>query len=209
MLKVTAIADTHGNHENVFFDNKHIESDLLIYAGDYSSKPRELEDYVQSFLAWFSSQPQKYKILTSGNWDFFAQTSPHRMRAIMPSNIMYIENDSITIDGKKIFVSPIVVDMKGWAFSKTSEEAEVIWKRIPDDTDILITHTPPYGIRDTDRHGRHHGCKKLLDRIKELKSLNVHVFGHTHSSSGKINRNGKKFFNVSVYNKEFPTYFEI
>lgn len=51
--------------------------------------------------------------------------------------------------------------------------------RIPRDTDILITHSPP----------RHHldinlGCRSLLDEIWKVKPR-LHVFGHIHSGHGR------------------------
>ena len=35
-----------------------------------------------------------------------------------------------------------------WAFTTTEEEARELYKQIPDDVDVLITHGPRYGHRD-------------------------------------------------------------
>lgn len=54
------------------------------------------------------------------------------------------------------------------------------WKsRIPQETDVLITHTPP----------RHHldlsiGCAGLTEEIWNVKAR-LHVFGHVHSGHGR------------------------
>jgi Icc-related predicted phosphoesterase len=37
----------------------------------------------------------------------------------------------------------------------------VIWSKIPKDTDILITHCPPYGILDKSAKDKHGGSKSL------------------------------------------------
>ena len=36
-----------------------------------------------------------------------------------------------------------------------SEIIYSIWRQIPSETDVLITHDPPYGILDTTRHKEH------------------------------------------------------
>jgi len=128
---------------------------------------------------------------------------------MIPSGIKYIENDYHIIDGYKFFVSPITVDMKGWAFAKTDEEAKSIWGKIPDDTNVLITHNPPFGLLDKDSHGNSHGCKHLLERVTQLSQLKAHIFGHVHNIAGNINGDGKRFFNVSVFNNNPPTYIEL
>lgn len=55
---------------------------------------------------------------------------------------------------------------------------------IPHDTEILLTHTPPYRILDKTRKGKHAGCKHLLAKLQELASCRLHVFGHIHEAFG-------------------------
>ena len=50
---------------------------------------------------------------------------------------------------------------------------------IPEDTDIVITHGPPYGILDKIYNGQSVGCKILLNVIERVKPK-VHIFGHIH-----------------------------
>lgn len=56
--------------------------------------------------------------------------------------------------------------------------------RIPEDTDILLTHTPPYKILDQTRKGINAGCKQLAQRMTELHACRLHVFGHIHEATG-------------------------
>jgi Icc-related predicted phosphoesterase len=44
-----------------------------------------------------------------------------------------------------------------------------IYKRIPGDTDILLTHTPPYQVHDLTKGGKHAGCKVLAERLQQLE----------------------------------------
>ena len=53
---------------------------------------------------------------------------------------------------------------------------------IPKDTDVLITHSPAYGILDFDDN-IHYGSEELLDKISTL-SLKAHLFGHIHAQYG-------------------------
>ena len=68
------------------------------------------------------------------------------------------------------------------------------WAHIPDNVDVLITHTPPAGILDRSRHGRQLGCPHLADRVSELAPA-VHCFGHVHASGGVSRQDGTTFVN--------------
>ena len=52
-------------------------------------------------------------------------------------------------------------------------------KRIPRDTDVLITHTPPQYHLDLNL-----GCAGLLNEIWRVRPR-LHVFGHVHSGHGR------------------------
>jgi len=54
------------------------------------------------------------------------------------------------------------------------------------DTEILITHGPPYGVLDLTRRGKRAGCESLLERLDKLDELRLHVFGHIHEAAGYI-----------------------
>jgi Icc-related predicted phosphoesterase len=55
---------------------------------------------------------------------------------------------------------------------------------------ILITHTPPYGVLDLTRRGINAGCESLLERMVKLKDLRLHVFGHIHEAAGHTTLTG-------------------
>ena len=46
--------------------------------------------------------------------------------------------------GYKIYGSPYTPEFCGWAFMEEREDLKLIWEKIPTDTDILITHGPPF-----------------------------------------------------------------
>jgi Icc-related predicted phosphoesterase len=59
-----------------------------------------------------------------------------------------------------------------------------IYAQIPLDTEILLTHTPPYLILDETRRGKHAGCEELAGSLKRLDACRLHVFGHIHEAHG-------------------------
>jgi Icc-related predicted phosphoesterase len=67
---------------------------------------------------------------------------------------------------------------------------EAIYERVPRDTEILLTHTPPYGILDTASRGVHAGCQTLSTTLEGLGNCRMHVFGHIHEAHGAIIHEG-------------------
>ena len=59
-----------------------------------------------------------------------------------------------------------------------------IYARIPSDTEILLTHTPPYEVLDKTRRGKNAGCDVLAARLEQLPACRLHVFGHIHEAHG-------------------------
>jgi Icc-related predicted phosphoesterase len=82
-------------------------------------------------------------------------------------------------------------------------EIKAIWDKIPLDTDILITHGPPSGILDFVDPKNSPGCEDLTLKLKELKKLKLHVFGHIHESYGTTVRDGVQFVNASIMNGDY------
>jgi hypothetical protein len=59
-----------------------------------------------------------------------------------------------------------------------------IYARIPADTEILLTHTPPHEVLDLTRRGKNAGCDVLAARLTQLDACRLHVFGHIHEAHG-------------------------
>ena len=88
-----------------------------------------------------------------------------------------------------------------WAFNlkRDGDEIRAVWGKIPDDTDILITHGPPYGILDSTDLDDHVGCRALLSRVQAIRPK-LHVFGHIHEGHGKeqVDEQSTIFVNASI-----------
>ena len=87
----------------------------------------------------------------------------------------------------------------------TDEELAEKWAKIPRDIDVLITHSPPFGILDKTLRQRT-GCKELLKTVREIKPL-AHIFGHIHECGGKkLTKEEILFINASYVNEFYePT----
>lgn len=205
-LKIILISDTHTKHRIPL-----PEGDMIIHAGDVCSHGTIYE--VEIFLKWFSLLPYKYKIFIAGNHCFPFEREPERVTELLKQypDIIYLEESGVEIEGTKIWGSPWTPEFFDWAFNYPREQAAKCWDKIPLDTNILITHGPPYGIMDDVGSTRynpdsHVGCKVLLDKINELKDLRLHVFGHIHCGRGILEVGKTTFCNASILNDDYQYY---
>lgn len=195
-MKIVCISDMHGNRIVL------PDGDMVICAGDMTIFGHTGQ--IITFLKWFSGLPHKYKIFIAGNHDKLFQKNPALIKSLLLDypNLIYLEDSAIEIEGVKIYGSPWTPRFMNWAFMYEPSKANKHWDRIPPDTNILITHGPPYGILDLSYYGgvaNHAGCKSLLKKLDDLKDLKLHVFGHIHPGRGEL-YNGKTFINASVMN---------
>ena len=179
----------------------------MVHSGDCSNwrDPYRNESEVRLFIDWYKDLPIKHKIYVAGNHD----TSIER-RMITPADfaeagIIYLENAATTIEGIKFWGSPHTPQFGEWAFMKKRETINRVWDTIPEDTDILIVHGPPKGVRDLsfDRHGKleYCGCSALMKKCFKMKDqLKYVLFGHIHDMDDVQNQG------VSHYSKT-PTIF--
>ena len=70
-----------------------------------------------------------------------------------------------------------------WAFGYKPDEAAQIWSKIPLDTDIVITHTPPKYHCDERKDRRSVGCEKLREALWRVRPR-LHICGHVHEGRG-------------------------
>ena len=173
------------------------KGDLIIHAGDVSS--RGLKSEVLDFLDWFGALNFPYKIFIAGNHDFyFEKEKKEEIEKVIPSNVIYLNDSGITIEGIKIWGSPIQPWFYDWAFNRQrGEEIAKHWALIPEDTNILVTHGPAFGLLDKTFREEVVGCKDLLEKIKKVQPQ-FHIAGHIHEAYGQVEKDGTNFINASV-----------
>lgn len=197
---VTAFSDTHGLHRQLALP----ECDILIFAGDAMTcgyKENELID----FLDWFNEQPAQYKIMIAGNHDRYIENHRGLFQELLKErpSITYLEDSGTVINGLNIWGTPHSREFCNWAFNRTSEQMGKAFSHIPNDTDILVSHAPQYGILDKLERGEMVGEPTLSAKIKELEFLRYHIHGHIHSCYGLQNNPDYKSLNVSVVNEGY------
>lgn len=189
-MKLVAISDTHNKHCEL----KVPSGDILIHAGDFSRKG-SLED-LADFNQWLGELPHKYKILIAGNHDFCFQNHAKEARSLL-TNAIYLEDSCEIIEGIKIYGSPWQPWFFNWAFNlKRGQEIAAKWALIPEDTKVVITHGPPYGILDKTKTGVIVGCEELLKKIEFIQPK-YHIFGHIHEGYGVQIQGKTTFINAS------------
>ncbi len=75
-----------------------------------------------------------------------------------------------------------------WNFAITEAQAARALADCPAGA-VLITHTPPKGLCDRQKDGRHDGAKSVLDVLR-AKSPRLHLCGHIHASFGQSEKLG-------------------
>ena len=103
-------------------------------------------------------------------------------------NIHILEHKGMELYGFKFFGTPYIPISGHWAYGLEPEDREKKWAEVPDDTDVLITHTAILNILDgfhhlPDNDGRRYGCEVLEPCVRRVKPL-LHVFGHIHEGYG-------------------------
>lgn len=189
-MNILHISDTHGCHRQL---QDLPEADVVVHSGDFCMVGSEAEAI--DFLNWFCDLPYAYKIFICGNHDDCLYGA--NIEGLDP-NVHYLCNSGIEIDGVKFYGVPMFM-----GDCVTDCQAKNISK-IPKDTDVLITHNPPYGILDFD-DGINYGDEQLLSKVMEIP-LQLHLFGHIHAQHGITTEHGITFSNGAIMNHDYTTF---
>lgn len=178
-MRLVLVSDTHGRHKEIRMP----DGDLLIHAGDFSSGRSWHE--LQEFADWFYSQPHRHKVLVAGNHDLLLEDFPADAQSFFKGYAHYLCDSSIVLEGLKIYGSPWTPQFFDYAFMlPRGLPLADRWARIPEDTQLLITHGPAQGLADETFMGEQVGCEALAERLPQLPDLQLHVFGHIHEGYG-------------------------
>ena len=204
-MRLVIISDTHSYHRKVVIP----DGDVLIHCGDVTWRG-ELP-IVEDFADWLKALPIKHKVVIYGNHEIGFQHGYKRAQAIQlikDSGAHYLEDSGITIDGVNFYGSPASPFFHNWEWNyQRGKDIAAVWSKIPTDTNVLITHGPPYMILDEAPRGvgshENVGCQDLLNRIMELPDLKVHAFGHIHHGYGTKQVAQCTFVNGSVCTEKY------
>ena len=221
-MKVTLISDTHTKYNSIITSKSLRNSnqpldlpggDLLIHAGDFMNSGYDKTEATE-FFEWFDAiDNYDTKVLIAGNHDRLMENDPEWASGILTGykTIEYLQDEGFALydmdedSSIRLYGSPWQPEFCDWAFNlpRNGEEMKSRWDAIPTDTDILVTHGPPFGYHDIPGgESIRVGCEMLRYRIDEIKPK-IHVFGHIHGGYGYYFNGHTHFFNASVLNERY------
>ena len=188
-MKIVHISDTHGCHHQL---RNLPEADVAVHSGDFTMNGSEEE--ALDFMNWFCDLPYKHKIFICGNHDDCLYGANIEG---LDSNVHFICNSGVEIEGIKFYGIPMFLS------DCVTERQNQNYANIPNDTDVLITHSPAYGILDFD-DGINYGSEELIEKISTL-NLKAHLFGHIHAQHGIITLSHTIYSNGAIMNSQYTT----
>lgn len=199
-MYVVCISDLHGHTIPL------PPGDLLLVAGDLTRTGTRKQ--VHDMLQYLTNSLHLYTngiVMIAGNHDLLFQNDPLVAEQMCRDmGITYLCESGCEVNGLKIWGSPYAPRINDWAFGYDSYMDKRIWMRIPEDTDILITHGPPRGILDDITDQWHIGSAGLLSEVLNRQGIiKLHVFGHAHKSYGIMDIDGTRFVNASICDAEY------
>ena len=216
IARIVCISDTHNRHRELYMP----KGDVLIHAGDITKKGTIPE--LRDFNDWLCTLPFKHKVVIGGNHDE-ALMDTYLNKSDIFSSCTYLQYSSIVLYGWKIYGYPsstkyfshhpflpgslctILNYLKPYTAFQTdigSERHIHGLSDIPSDTDILVSHGPPYGAGDVSTRGTMHGDKLLKEHIEQRIQPKYHIFGHIHEAYG-VSTNGQITF-INAASPKFP-----
>ena len=183
-MKILHLSDTHNKH---WLLNDLPAADVIVHSGD-ASEFGQINEIID-FFVWFGALDYKYKIFVAGNHDACLHNEKY-VPGYLSYNSYYLCNSVVTLDGVKFWGVPYFIN-KGLC--------RKFMLQIPADTDILVTHRPPFRILD--RTNNSYGCVHLMQAVWKI-APRYHLFGHVHGAYGIQKSNETTFVNASLLNED-------
>ena len=186
-MKILHLSDTYGCHHRL---RDLPEADVVVHSGDFTMGGSQEE--ALDFLNWFCDLPHRHKIFICGNHDdclYGANIDG------LDDNVHYLCNSGVEIDGVMFYGVPMFMG------DCITDRQSRNYARIPLDTDVLITHCPPYGILDFDDN-INFGDEQLLERVSAI-SPRLHLFGHIHAQHGRKEIGPTIFYNAAIMSDSY------
>lgn len=176
---------------------------MLVIAGDIcggvGGEYGQAQFLDNEFREWLEYAPATAIVATWGNHDWIGQargrTVPH-----LPWHLLV--DSGVEIAGVKFWGTPWQPWFHDWAFNATEEELDQHFAKIPEGTDVLVSHGPPYGYGDLNNSGHRCGSKALYKHILRVKPQLV-VCGHIHEAYGEYAFNGTSVVNAAQVNHRY------
>jgi Icc-related predicted phosphoesterase len=198
-IRLVCVSDTHNQLHKIAIP----EGDILVHAGDLAMRGSLKE--IAAFNDFLGTLPHPHKVVVAGNHDLAFEREPERARALL-THAIYLQDEAATVAGLRFWGAPWQPWFFDWAFNLPRGPALAEkWARIPEGTDVLITHGPPQGQGDRTDRGDLAGCADLLAAVRRVRPR-CHVFGHIHEGYGVTREGDTRFVNASICTVDYrPT----
>lgn len=178
-MKITAVSDLHGYYPKL------PGGDLLIVAGDLTGRGSTKE--YSDFAEWYLAQDYRKKVFIAGNHDTCIESGEYYFNKDW---LGYLQDSGTEFEGLKIWGCPHSLHFEGinphcMAFTGTERCLKKKYDLIPDDVDILVTHTPPFGILDRNYYNKNCGSRSLLIALENRIKPRLLICGHLHENGSK------------------------
>ena len=244
-MKFGILSDIHG-YPPLDEDRKELATcDVVCLCGDIF-EGRVLEDFAnEQIIDWMKSLTDAGKrvIMTPGNHDLMLYRGyieknnlpmDYYCRHILQAQPITVEDmketcgcevlidEGTEVNGIKIYSTPWCPLFYNWSFMKDENDLYEIFSKIPKDTKIVLSHTPPriagvgeywwdVDISDYDRT-IHCGSLSLAKAIKENLDSAFVFCGHIHSGNHSADKftiePNNRVINVSYVNENYKPYYK-
>ncbi|CAF1384598.1 unnamed protein product [Rotaria sp. Silwood1] len=184
-LRFVCVSDTHNQIDRLIIPH----GDVFVHCGDAVNYMTCTRDLI-NFNKFVGTLPHTHKLFISGNHCVSLNPKRPDLTQKILSNMTYIQDQVIDIEGVQIYGSSwhpkrgILYRSNAFGYHHKKIRADK-WTQIPENIDILLTHSPPYSIRDYNPlNAKHMGCPGLLDEIVTRVKPRIHLFGHIHDDHG-------------------------
>ena len=206
--------------------------DVALFAGDIAKLNGAGPWYIYDQIKWMNKQfanmcnswPNTKFVFVPGNHDFFpiaqerfgSVLKGHDLSIKLPENCIMLIDQEIDINGLKIYGTPWVpIISHSWAFEAEHDVLKEKFSKIPENLDILLTHSPPHidnniTIDRSTQFGMSEafGSTELAEEIFDKKPKYVFC-GHIHSGDhNKILFGESKIYNVARVDEQYEIAYE-
>ena len=228
-MKIIALSDLHGYLPEIKerVDVVVIAGDIVDLHYQ-NSVNKSISWFNRIFIPWALDLPCDRVIIIAGNHDFFFQKIVENKFAgkdigiddkseynnyietesswiikdelLLPKKIVYLQDDGYLFGNKTFYGTPWCPELSRWAFYKSSVDLKKVYSKIPENVDVLITHSPGKCVNDTGVSLQwpdkpEYGSQELTDVVLKKKPKWWFV-GHVHSG----NHNVTDFLGINVVN---------
>jgi Icc-related predicted phosphoesterase len=208
-MKIVHVSDTHG-HLTAIPD----DADIICSSGDFmpnrtfgnwpiesAYQPMWLRDNENQIKAWLQDRPF---LITHGNHDFVNCVPVLREMGI---NAIQLDDRRVVCQDVVFYGFPHVPYFTGcWNYETSPSELEARTQAIDiEGVDILVAHSPIYGVLDRNGSGQRCGSRPMRKFLSETKTPpKYYLSGHIHESAGKLGwSNGIQVYNSACTQQVF------